>query len=166
MVSPWATNSVAPPPPAGSFYDHASLAATLRRMLPLNFPAPLTARDAAAAPLDFLWEATDLPAGPRTDTPARLPPVPAEVTPSMVGVSREGGGPLNHLQHSLLLLAEGAAGAVEGAAGAVEGAAAAGEGGALRLRGVRSALEASGALSSEASAGLYARRRLAKFLKK
>ena len=153
VVSPWALAGAAPPAPAGSYYEHSSLAATLRGAFPAAFPAPLTARDAAAAPLNALWEGTALP-GPRTDTPATLPPVPAGPSPALQGVPRNGAGPLNHLQRSLLLLAEGAARAAEGALAPQEGGAEA----------VLAALAERGALDSEAAAGLYARARLGAFV--
>ena len=154
VVSPWALAGAAPPAPAGRFYEHSSLAATLRGAFPGAFPAPLTARDAAAAPLNALWEGTALP-GPRTDTPATLPPVPPGPSPALQSVPRDGAGPLNHLQRSLLLLAEGAARAGEGALAREEGAA-----------GVLAALREKGALDSEAAAGLYARARLGAFMRR
>ena len=152
VVSPWAVAGVAPPAPAGAHFEHSSLPATLRGAFPAAFPAPLTARDAKAAPLNALWEGTALPS-PRADTPDTLPPVPAGPSPSLVGAPRDGAGPLNHLQHSLLLLAEGAARAVEGTL--------ARDGGAV---GVLAALREKGALDSEAAAGLYARARLGAFV--
>ncbi len=151
VVSPWAVAGVAPPAPAGRYYEHSSLAATLRGAFPAAFPAPLTARDAVAMPLNALWEDTALP-GPRTDTPATLPPVPAGPSPSLAGAPRDGSGPLNDLQHSLLLLAEGAARDVEGTLDRESGAA-----------GVLAALREKGALESEAVAGLHARARLGAF---
>ena len=152
VVSPWALAGAAPPAPAGRFYEHSSLPATLRGAFPGAFPAPLTARDAAAAPLNALWEATALP-GPRADTPATLPAVPAGPSPALEGVARDGAGPLNHLQRSLLLLAEGAARAAEGTLARGEGA-----------EGVLAALREKGALASEAAAGAYARARLGAFV--
>ena len=146
IASPWAL-PVTPPPPSAGAYEHSSLAATLAQLLPAAFPAPLTARAAWAAPLTALWEATDLP-GPRTDTPAVLPPVPTTPSPSMAGVSREGKGPLNHLQVSLLALAEAAAAEAEGGGAQHAGAVAA------RLAGIR----------TEAEAGLFARARLGALL--
>lgn len=163
VVSPWAVAGVvsAPPPHttagggSGGGYEHASLPATLAQMLPAAFPTPLTARTAWAAPLTPLWEATPLTA-PRTDTPATLPPVPTRVTPCMAGVSREGAGQPNHLQQSLMLLAEGTARRVGG------GGAAAADGGSTMTRAsVEEGLRAAGALASEAAAGMYARMRMA-----
>ena len=154
VVSPWAAAAVAPLAGAGAHYEHASLAATLRQAFPANFPAPLNARDAAAAPLTALWEGTPFSA-PRADTPMTLPPVPAGPSPSLEGRSRRGEGAMNHLQHSLLLLAEAAALEAEGGAGAVAAA-----GG---VQGILQALAARGAMDSEAAAGLHARARMGAF---
>jgi len=151
VVSPWATASVAPLAPTGSHYEHSSLSATLRQVFPDAFPTPLTARAAAAAPLTALWENSPINA-PRTDTPPTLPPVPSQVTPSMMGLSREGTGPPNDLQRSLLLLAEATAQYLEGV-----------ETEADPLQGNFEALQERGALNSEASAGQYAKARLSSF---
>ncbi len=156
VISPWATASTAPLAPSGSAYEHSSLPATLRAAFPAAFPAPLTARDAWATPLNALWEGTPL-AAPRTDTPLTLPQVPAGPSPALLGASRQGAGPLNHLQHALLVLAEAAAQAVEGRAWRPEA-------GQLELQSVLGTLQAAGALDSEASSGRYARARLGKFV--
>ena len=153
VVSPWATASVAPPAPQGSYYDHSSLPATLREACPAAFPQPLSARAAAAQSLAALWEGTQLP-GPRADTPATLPEVPAGASPALEGAARDGAGAPNHLQRSLLLLAEAAAAAALGGQGALAGGA----------QGVAAALERAGALDSEARAGRYARERLGAFV--
>jgi phospholipase C len=151
IVSPWAQARVVSAPPAGAagVFEHASLPATLRAVLPA-WGAPLTARDAAAPPLSPLWEATPLTA-PRDDCPATLP-APPPASPALAGVARDGAGPVNDLQRSLLTLLEGAARGAEGASQAAADVAA--------------ALAAAGALRSEAAAGLFARARAAALLRR
>jgi phospholipase C len=108
VVSPWAEKGRvvhAPATPAGA-YEHASLAATLRALVP-GFGGALTARDAWATPLHPLWEDTPM-AAPRADCPQTLPAPPAQ-TPSQAGVPHDGSLPASELQRLVLLLAEGAA---------------------------------------------------------
>jgi phospholipase C len=86
---------VAPGTVDSTFYDHASIPATVRRQFA---PAadPLTGRDAAA---NDLLEHLPLLAAPRTD----LRPVP--LGPSPVEPQRDTGKKLNEFQASLVLLA-------------------------------------------------------------
>ena len=150
VVSPWADAGriVSSPPDGGSgVYEHASLPATLRTMVP-GWGAPLTARDAAAPALNPLWEGTAR-TSPRTDCPSTLPAPPA-ASPALAGALRDGAGPVNDLQRSLLLALEGAARAAEGAS--------------TEVSAVRASLVAAGAMASEAAAGLYARARSAALL--
>jgi len=115
VVSPWAAARVvhAPAPPAAGAYEHASLPRTLADVVP-GWRGPLTARDAWALPLTPLWEGTDMPDGPRGDTPATLPEPPA-ASPSQAGAVRDGSGRASHIQGSLLRMALGAAAARAGA---------------------------------------------------
>lgn len=151
VISPWAAPGV-PASAAGKYFEHSSLAATMADVFPGQFPAtPLTARVAYSSPLTPFFEDTPYTT-PRTDCPLTLPPIPTAVTPALLGVSREGKGPLNHLQKELILLAEAAAMEVEGALQGLETQDV--------VASVNLRLEAQGALASEAAAGLYARKRL------
>ena len=128
-------------PPSNAF-DHGSIAATLQAIFP-SFPGPLTARDAWSAPLTAALSLSD----PRTDAPTTLPAVPAGPSPALVGVPRDGRGPVNDLQRSLLLLVAGAAAEASGAD--------------TSTAAILAELGRAGALESEAAAGLYARASMA-----
>jgi phospholipase C len=138
-ISPWVAAGAVLSAPAENGYDHGSIAATLRAVFP-GFPGPLTARDAWAQPLTAALSLS----APRTDAPAQLPS-PAGASPALAGLPRDGAGPVNHLQDSLLLLAEGAA---REAAGRAD----------LDPASIRADLEAAGARRSEADAGRHARK--------
>lgn len=117
VISPWvAKGGVVHEPPAfvkpnaTSQFELSSIPATLHRVF--NTPNFLTARDAWAAPFDFIWDPTwSNITAPRTDCPLTLPDVPAGAqSPSQVG-RVIGAAPLSPLQQDLLHLTLGVTGA-------------------------------------------------------
>ncbi|CAG8758466.1 4146_t:CDS:2, partial [Ambispora leptoticha] len=73
LISPWINKGIVVhnPPKNGSYFEHSSIPATLKKIFDL--PSFLTRRDAWAGTFEYLWDNTN---SPRTDTPTTLPSVP------------------------------------------------------------------------------------------
>ncbi|CAG8505146.1 2633_t:CDS:2 [Ambispora leptoticha] len=76
LISPWIKKGlvVHDPPKKGSYFEHSSIPATLKKIFDL--PNFLTRRDAWAGTFEYLWEDVEFP---RTDTPTTLPDVPKSI---------------------------------------------------------------------------------------
>lgn len=109
VISPWVNRLVVHEPigpTSTSHYDHTSVHATLKRMFGLkNF---LTKRDAWAGTFDHLFLQRSKP---RTDCPSKLPP--AYEGQRHLTSAAEDLLPLNSLQESFIIVAEGAVGIEE-----------------------------------------------------
>jgi len=68
IASPWVDKGVVIHHPKNSFFEHSSVAATLRKMMPLD-QGPLTHREAWAGTFEFAVNRKT----PRTDCPMQLP---------------------------------------------------------------------------------------------
>jgi phospholipase C len=114
IVSPWVQKGqVISTPPAqykptpSSQMELSSIPATLHHLF--GTPNFLTARDAWAVPLHWVWNSTySHLTAPRTDCPTELPSPPAQ-SPAFAGRQRGGINPMSALQRSLLLLGQAAA---------------------------------------------------------
>ena len=109
LISPWVAKGATisePPaaqkPAANSAYEHTSVMATVRKLLPELADAPaLTARDAWSATFEHAF--ADL-AAPRTDCPATLPAAPP---PARGWAAAEARRPLNGLQEHIVEILAG-----------------------------------------------------------
>ena len=154
------------------YYELSSLLGTIRRVFNMTAP-PLTARDAAAALLNDVWDGSSLQQ-PRTDCPLTLPDPPA-YSPAHAGKPADAAErlPPSDLQRELLFLAEGLRTWDE--LTSLASSTSSGEGDSLhdgvlsltspamdsaavqrRVREARARLVAEGALASEAAAGRHA----------
>ena len=120
VVSPWvAKGTLVHNPPASakptptSQMELSSIPATLHQVY--NTRSFLTARDAWAVPLNWIWEESGI-VTPRTDCPATLPPIPADSSPAFVGKPLQGAAPLTHLQADWVAMMHGVTGGAQSAA--------------------------------------------------
>lgn len=100
LISPWVNRRVIHEPINGAYYDHSSVHATLKKMFGLN--NYLTKRDLYAGSFEFLLNERSTP---RTDCPVKLPEVPDHY--KIEKAIPEHLQPLNSLQKSLIIIAEG-----------------------------------------------------------
>lgn len=115
VASPWVPKGLVVHGPANSssFYEHSSIPASLHNIFGTR--SFLNARDAAAAPWDWVLSTLQ---EPRTDCPQRMPEPPASSpvfapeagAPAYPAYAR-GDAPVSHLQQELLALVQGVAGA-------------------------------------------------------
>ncbi|CAG8584890.1 7910_t:CDS:2 [Ambispora leptoticha] len=79
LISPWIKKGIIvhDPPKKGSYFEHTSILATLKKIFGL--PKFLTRRDAWAGTFEYLWDKVE---SPRTDTPTTLPNAPTSTNKS------------------------------------------------------------------------------------
>lgn len=112
VASPWVPKGLvvhanANATTGGGYYEHSSIAASMHNMF--DTASFLNARDAAAAPFDWIF---NLLPSPRTDCPMVMPdpPVGSPAFDTLLQHGTHGAGPVNHLQADLLRMMQGVAG--------------------------------------------------------
>lgn len=151
-ISPWIPKGQvihAPPPQfvptPTSQMELSSIPATLHHVF--NTSAFLTARDAWASPLHWMWDpAVTGMTEPRTDCPLTLPPAPTQ-SPSFVGRVRQGINPMSALHEDLLTLTQALTGLASNPSDAYAQVAASG-------------------IETEAEAGMFVQRAIKRLLHK